>query len=196
MYNTDNVTIGFDATTQDGIHVNAINLHNSDTEFTIALDELAGGTSDDYCDHVCSTIIYIAELYSKFKDQPMSEVHNTMIAHIKSTMTDRASVNQTTIRKINKKWGKTLNVMYCHLHPLDTVAFEVKKTLRKMEENTDDRQLSSVGCVSEKVLAAFDRLRYSRQHRGSTRIQDRLGQLWNEEGCCTINTWEQTTHFF
>ena len=51
--------------------------------------------------------------------------------------------------------------MYCHLHPLDTVASEVKKTLRKMEENTGDRQLSSAGCVSEKVLAAFDRLRYS-----------------------------------
>ena len=161
LYNTDNVTIGFDATTQDGIHVNAINLHNSDTEFTIALDELAGGNSDDYCDHVCSTITYIAELYSKFNDQPMSEVHNTMIGHIKSTMTDSATVNQATIRKINKKWGKTLNVMYCHLHPLDTVASEVKKTLRKMEDNTDDRQLSSVGCVSEKVLAAFDRLRYS-----------------------------------
>ena len=161
LYNTDNVTIGFDATTQDGIHVNAINLHNSDTEFTIALDELAGGTSDDYCDHVCSTINYIAELYSKFNDQPMSEVHNTMIGHMKSTLTDRASVNHATVRKINKKWGKTLNVMYCHLHPLDTVASEVKKTLRKMEENTDDRQLSSAGCVSEKVLAAFDRLRYS-----------------------------------
>ena len=91
----------------------------------------------------------------------MAEVHNTMIAQIKSTMTDIATVNQAKIRKINEKWRKTLNVMYCHLHPLDTVASEVKKTLRKMENNTDDQQLSSVGCVSEKILAAFDRLRYS-----------------------------------
>ena len=42
MYHTDGLTLGFDSTTQSGVHVNGINVHNSDIEYTIALDELAG----------------------------------------------------------------------------------------------------------------------------------------------------------
>ena len=82
-----------------------------------------------------------------------------MIDHIKSTMTDRATVNQASITLINGIWKKKLNILYCHLDPLDTIASDIKKCLRSMEENWDGRQLSSVGCVAEKIIAAFDRLR-------------------------------------
>ena len=34
---------------------------------TIALGELVSGTSDDYCDHVCSTIIYIAVFTDNYR---------------------------------------------------------------------------------------------------------------------------------
>ena len=39
---TNNLTLGFDSTTQGGVHVNAINIHNMEHEYVIALDELAG----------------------------------------------------------------------------------------------------------------------------------------------------------
>ena len=75
-------------------------------------------------------------------------------------MTDRCVVNQAAVRHSNKKWGKKLNQLYCHLHPLDTISTEVKKTLRRLEDNPDNRQLSKSGCVAEQIMNAFDKLRY------------------------------------
>ena len=42
LYATDNLTLGFDSTTQGGVHVNAINLHTKSQEFVLAVDELPG----------------------------------------------------------------------------------------------------------------------------------------------------------
>ena len=33
IYATDNLTLGFDSTTQGGVHINAINLHTKSQEF-------------------------------------------------------------------------------------------------------------------------------------------------------------------
>ena len=88
-----------------------------------------------------------------------------MIDHIKNTMTDRCVVNQAAIRMISEKWRKPLHILYCHLHPLDTICSEVKKCLHRLEEESDNRQLSKSGCVVEQVLAAFDRLRYNNLKR-------------------------------
>ena len=74
-------------------------------------------------------------------------------------MTDRCMVNQATIRLISKAWNTSLHVIYCHLHPLDTISSEVKKVLRNLEDMSETRQVSKSGCVIEQILAAFDRLR-------------------------------------
>ena len=118
-----------------------------------------GGTAFDYSEHVCSTVNYLAQLYSNFHELSYLEVRDTMIGNINSTMTDRATVNQASISLINAAWKKRLNMLYCHLHPLDTIASDIKKCLRTLEDSKDSRHPSSVGCVAEKVLAAFDRLR-------------------------------------
>ena len=88
------------------------------------------------------------------------KVKQKMIVHIKNTMTDRCVVNQAAIRLINEAWHTNLHVLYCHLHPLDTISSEVKRCLRNLEDNTIERQLSKSGCVIEQILSAFDRLRY------------------------------------
>ena len=47
----NNLTLGFDATTQEGVHVNSI--HVTTTTKCVALavvDELPGGTAEDYAD--------------------------------------------------------------------------------------------------------------------------------------------------
>ena len=82
-----------------------------------------------------------------------------MILNISNTMTDRCAVNQAAINIVNAEWHKNLNKLYCHLHPLDTLASEMKKCLRDMEVETEARKLSKSGCVAEQILAAFDRLR-------------------------------------
>ena len=45
--------IGFDATTQEGVHVNSIHFTTKEDTNVIAVDELPGGTTEDYHNHVC-----------------------------------------------------------------------------------------------------------------------------------------------
>ena len=84
-----------------------------------------------------------------------------MVDNISNTMTDRCAVNQAAIRLIDEEWKKKLNVLFCHLHPLDTISSVAKKCLRDMEEKVelDQRKLSKSGCIVEQILAAFDKLR-------------------------------------
>ena len=42
IYKNGGLTLGFDATTQVGVHVNAINIHNNQIEYVLAIDELPG----------------------------------------------------------------------------------------------------------------------------------------------------------
>ena len=46
------LTVGFDATTQEGVHINSIHLTTKEECEVIAIDKLAGGTADDYCEQV------------------------------------------------------------------------------------------------------------------------------------------------
>ena len=54
------VTIGFDATTQEGVHINSIHITTVDGSYVIAVDELPGGTADDYQQHICDSIDSLA----------------------------------------------------------------------------------------------------------------------------------------
>ena len=49
------VTVGFDALTQEGTYVNEIHFTTEKDCVSAAVDELAGGTSEDYCNHICQT---------------------------------------------------------------------------------------------------------------------------------------------
>ena len=42
LYDTANLTLGFDSTAQWGVHINVINLHTKSQEFVLAVDELPG----------------------------------------------------------------------------------------------------------------------------------------------------------
>ena len=50
------VTIGFDATTQEEIHVNSIHFTTENECVAAAVDELAGGTAEDYAQHICEMV--------------------------------------------------------------------------------------------------------------------------------------------
>ena len=160
LYSTDGLTLGFDSTTQKGVHVNTINVHKGKSQFILAMDELPGGLSDDYGNHIITTIKYLADIYSSYHGLSKGHVEETMISHVHNTMTDRAAVNQATIRKLNKTWNSNINNLFCHLHPLDTIASSVKTCLKDLEDS-QERQLSKSGCIAEQILAAFDRLRFA-----------------------------------
>jgi len=59
-------TLGFDATTQEGIHLNSIHITTQGDCYVIAADKLAGGTAEDYHIHFCDSIDNLANAYCYF----------------------------------------------------------------------------------------------------------------------------------
>ena len=60
------VTLGFNATTQEGVHINSIHVTTVSSCYIIAADELPGGTAVDYSHHICQSIDNLASRYSEY----------------------------------------------------------------------------------------------------------------------------------
>ena len=103
IYKSTDVTIGFDATTQEGVHVNAIHTMSEDKCLVVALDQLAGGTAKDYSHHSINSVAHLAHVYCQFHtDASFSDVHGELISHIPCTLSDRAAANHASIRLVNE----------------------------------------------------------------------------------------------
>ena len=129
-----NLTVGFDATTQNGVHVNSIHVTSKETCLIVALDELPGGTSEDYENHRTESIDFIAKIYSSFEEIDFQNCCNLLIDGITNTMTDRATANHTTICQLKLARNKSLNELNCHLHPFETIASCCKTALKTTED--------------------------------------------------------------
>ena len=158
VVSTENVTLGFDATTEDGVHVNSIHFTTKEQCLTAAVDELAGSTGSDYANHITQTVDTLSETYSYFNDENLQDTRNKIINNIANTMTDRCAANGVAIREIGESWHKTLNQLNCHLHPLDTIASSVKSTLKKLE--TQRGSCYGQECIAGNVVVKVNRIRY------------------------------------
>ena len=119
LLKTSDVTIGFDATTQEELHINGIHFTTKNTCLAAAVDELAGGTADDYAQHIINTIDTLCDTYVYFNEKvSFHDTREKMINNISNTLSDRCASNHAAIRVVNSEWGKNLNKLYCHLHPL------------------------------------------------------------------------------
>ena len=67
-------------------------------------------------------------------------------------------VNHAAIRKVNENWGKTLNELNCHLHPLDTIASSCRSTLKVLE--TCKGHLFGKDCFAGNIVLQINKLRY------------------------------------
>ena len=174
LYNTPDATLGFDATTQEGIHVNALYITTTESTLAIAMDELAGGTAEDYFLHVTSTIDHLATIFLYFNDDKTLEfiaVKQQMIDNIRyifffkflslflpyiflfsNTMSDRCAANKAALRLLEEEWNKPLNKLFCHVHPLDTIASTCRQVLHKLE--TEKGRLFGNDCIAGNTVLA------------------------------------------
>ena len=60
------ISRGFDATTQEGIHVNSIHITTKTDCFVVAVDELPAGTAEDYYLHIIDRFDNLARVYLIF----------------------------------------------------------------------------------------------------------------------------------
>ncbi|XP_070181627.1 uncharacterized protein [Littorina saxatilis] len=155
---TKNLTLAFDATTQEGVHINAIHMTTETECVVVAIDQLAGGTAVDYETHIAQSVDHLAKVYSDFHQQEYTEVRKTIISNISNTMSDRAAVNHATITKINALWQKSLTELNCHLHPLDTMASACRSSLKGLE--TSKGKLFGKDCIAANIVLQLDKMRY------------------------------------
>ena len=108
-FSTKNLTVGFDATTQEGVHVNVVHLTTDSSCMFVAIDQLAGGTAYDYMSHITKSVDNLAKLYSDFYQKQCTDVRSAISGNITNTISDRVAVNHATITKLNTFWQKLLN---------------------------------------------------------------------------------------
>ena len=159
MLESKNLTLSFDATTQEGVHVNSVHVTSKDQCLIIAVDELPGGTADDYANHVNDSIDHLAQVFSSFNESNFQSIRNDIISSVSNTITDRAVVNHAAISKLELAWGKSLNQLNCHLHPLDTIATKCKGALKDVENDlkkTDRNKFETrLGKVNESMAGGI-----------------------------------------
>jgi len=155
---SDNVTVGFDATTQEGVHVNTIHFTTHQQCCVAALDQLPGGTAADYADHVLDTVDRLSASYSYFTGKDFVQTKEDIIGKIKNSMTDRCAANHAALRIISSNWKKPLNELNCHLHPLDSFASGCRAALK----NLQPREGKAYGneCLATNVILQINKLRY------------------------------------
>ncbi|XP_065660553.1 uncharacterized protein LOC136084481 [Hydra vulgaris] len=157
-FSTKNLTLGFDATTQEGVHVNVVHLTTESSCLVVAIDQLAGGTAYDYMSHITKSVDNLAKLYSDFYQEQYTDVRSTIISNITNTMSDRVTVNHATVTKLNTFWQKSLNELNCHLHPLDTITSACKASLQALE--TSKGKLFGRDCFAANIVVQLNKLRY------------------------------------
>ena len=130
LYATENCTLAFDASTQGGVHFNVLYLSTPTPTYTLAVDELPGGTAEDYSEHIITTVKHIALIYSRWHPEVTAQyAEGVMVKNILAVLSDRAIVNQCAVNKVSALWKKDVHQLYCNIHPLETITREVKKCL-------------------------------------------------------------------
>ena len=155
---SENVTIGFDATTQEGVHVNSIHFTTQQDCSVAAVDQLPGGTAADSAEHIMGTVNRLSESYSYFMEKDLQETKREIIDEIKNSMTDRCAANHAALRSVCSHWKKNLNELNCHLHPPDSFASSSRAALKKLEQ----RKGSLLGndCIAANLILQINKLRY------------------------------------
>ena len=103
LYNTPNVTLCFDASTQEVVHFNTLHITTESESILLDVEQFAGGRAMDYAEHIFTTITHLADIYVYLHGYlRKQDVHQQMVDNISNTMTDRAVVNSATINIVNK----------------------------------------------------------------------------------------------
>jgi hypothetical protein len=162
LYTQQKICLAFDATTQDGVHVNAVHVTYKEKCYVLGLDQLPGGTAVDYATHIISTLQRFAKLYSSFNAVDYDHVLKQMLSNITCVMTDRAIVNQAAIRIIEEECEISLSHVNCNLHPIDSITSKCKTEVQAYEKvnKVSCPQLFSGACLNEKFVLGMNTLRF------------------------------------
>lgn len=154
-------TLGFDATTQEGIHLNSIHFTTKANCYVVAVDELPGGTAEDYQIHICDSISNLANVYCNFFEADYEIILQKMMGNISNTLTDRCAANHAAIRLVCASWNKALNELNCNLHPLSLKRLFPKNALKEIEQSMGiTGKIKGKECIGANIVVQMNKMRY------------------------------------
>lgn len=127
VQSTENCTLVFDYTTQDGKHVKCVLLTTPSSSHLVSLGRLPGGTAMDYKQHISDCINNLAKVGSTSTGISVDAILKLILLKIKCCLTDQAPVNHSTVSLLEKEWQINLVELHCNLHPLEAVTTKTRK---------------------------------------------------------------------
>ena len=88
LLKNEDVTLGFDAMTQEGVHINSVHITTKENSHALAIHQLPGGTAEDYELHINETIDSITDVYCRYYCLDFEEIRTKILRRITNTMTD------------------------------------------------------------------------------------------------------------
>lgn len=153
-----NSTLGWDSTPIDGVHINETHVCTEKGVFTLALSELAGGTTADYSSSIMQVLEQVVNSYSEYVGLDKKYIQKTLCENITSTIGDRVPVNHCVVTKLAEAFGQELIELNCNIHPIDGLAGSCRKVLKSLNEvqgSTFGREAPAVNFVM-----AMSKMRY------------------------------------
>jgi len=86
--------------------VNSIHFTTKTNCVAAAVNELPGGTTADYANHVIQTVDRLAETFTHFHNEDYQTSRQKIIANITNTLTDRCAANTAALHLIKEVWQR------------------------------------------------------------------------------------------
>ena len=154
-------TLSWDGTTVKGTHLNEVHTTTEQGNLLLSVSSLAGGKTDDYAQDIVQTVNNIMGSYSEFNKIDLDDAAKKAKENISNTLTDRVAVNHCVVKELSNSFGKELNELNCNVHPLDSLAKEAKKILKKMETDKGIKtNLFGKEAVAINVILAVSKLKH------------------------------------
>ena len=137
LQGAEDTTVSYDGSTKTLGHLAEVEVSSPKGTLLLGLRQQCGGKGEEYFQT-------IKESFQQVEDTSTTNVKNTearrLMDCVANTMSDRCTTNNVIDEKLEEAIGRPLNRFKCAMHPLDSIAKAVDKSVKLFE----DRRLTSL----------------------------------------------------
>ena len=152
-------TLGFDATTLSGVHVNAVHFATPDNILSAGIAEVPGARAEDYHKHIISVLNQLARVHSLWLKRDTATVKKELFDKVTSTICDRVKTNHSAVALLNTSLDKNLIEFNCNVHPLDSFSTASRDTLKSFNADVPSQSFGK-DCRAANTIINLSKLRY------------------------------------
>ena len=170
MYNTKNLSLGWDSTPIDGNSLNEIHISSPGPPITnqiLQIVNLPGGRAQDYFESINRAITDISSIYSEYQNLNLKETKVKILSNITNVLTDRVNTNHACTQLLINELEMNVFELNCNEHPVDGIAKATIKVCKKIDKDLDVKSnvYGSSACV-ENFIYLMCKLRFTQDPKG------------------------------